>query len=63
MIFEKKFGPVRNDETKYEIRPEREVMTLFSVTNIVATLKSQRLKWAGNVSRGPTYTDDYEMET
>jgi len=54
MIFERKilrriFGPKRNEEGSYEIRSNRELIALFNNINIVATLKSQRLKWAGHV--------------
>lgn len=49
IVFERKslrriFKPKKNDESEYEIRSNREIMTLFSDTNMVATLKSQRLK-------------------
>jgi len=70
MIFERKilrkiFGPVRNYEGEYKIRSNRKLMTLFNNTNFIATLKIQRLKWAGTcmMSRGPAYTDNYYMET
>lgn len=56
MIFEKNilrrtFGPKRNKEGSYEIRLNRELNTLFNKPSIVATLKSQRIRWAGHVWR------------
>jgi len=56
MIFERKillriFGRKRNEESGYEIWSNRELIVLFNDINIVATLKSQRLKWAGHVWR------------
>jgi len=56
MIFERKivqriFRPKRNDEGDYEIRSNRELKNLFNEPNIAATLKSQRLRWAGHVWR------------
>ncbi|KAF0750707.1 Reverse transcriptase domain-containing protein [Aphis craccivora] len=56
MIFERKvqrkiFGPKRNDEGSYEIRSNRELNALYDEPNIVSTLKSQRIRWAGHVWR------------
>jgi len=56
MIIERKilrriFGPKRNDEGGYEIRSDRELNTLFNKSNIAATLKSQRIRWAGHIWR------------
>jgi len=56
MIFERKvlrriFGPKRNDEGSYEIRSNRELNALYNESNIVSTLKSQRIRWAGHVWR------------
>ncbi|XP_022171125.1 uncharacterized protein LOC111034293 [Myzus persicae] len=55
-IFERKvlrriFGPKRNDEGNYEIRSNRELNALYNESNIVSTLKSQRIRWAGHVWR------------
>lgn len=35
----------------YEIRPNRELATLFNDPNIVAILKSQRIRWAKHIWR------------
>ena len=56
MVFERKilrriFGPKRNNEGSYEIRSNRELNALFIEPSIVATLKSQRIRWAGHVWR------------
>lgn len=44
-------------EGGYEIRSNKELATLFNDPNIVAILKSQKMRWAHMASRGPTYTD------
>jgi hypothetical protein len=56
MIFERKilrgiFGTKRNEEGIYEIRSNRELNDLYNELNIVATLKSRRIRWAGHVWR------------
>uniref|UniRef100_A0A2S2NC82 Uncharacterized transposon-derived protein F52C9.6 n=1 Tax=Schizaphis graminum TaxID=13262 RepID=A0A2S2NC82_SCHGA len=56
MIFERKilrriFGPKRNEEGYYEIRSNRKLNALLNKPSIVATLKSQRISWAGHVWR------------
>jgi hypothetical protein len=56
MIFERKilrriFGPKRNEEGIYEIRSNRELNALYNEPNIVATLKSRKIRWAGHVWR------------
>lgn len=56
MIFERKilrrvFGPKRNNEGKYEIRSNTELAILFNDPVILATRKSQRIKWIGHVRR------------
>lgn len=59
MILERKilrriFGPKRNEEGNYEIRSNRELNGIFNKLNkpnIVATFKSQRIRWARHVWR------------
>jgi hypothetical protein len=56
MIFVRKilrriFGLKRNEEGIYEIRSNRELNALYNEPSIVATLKSQRIRWAGHVWR------------
>lgn len=45
------FGPKRNDEGGYEIKPNRELTNLFNDPNIAVILKVQRIKRAGHVRK------------
>jgi len=51
------FGPRRNQNTEeYERRENKEVISMLEDSNIVATMKSKRISWAGHVWRGREQT-------
>ena len=53
-ILRKIFGPIQDPATgQYRIRTNAELETLYHSPNIIKTIKSQRLRWAGHVQRSP----------
>lgn len=51
------FGPRRNQNTgEYERRENKEVINMLEDSDIIATMKSKRISWAGHVWRGQEQT-------
>jgi hypothetical protein len=55
-VFERKmlrkiFDPKRNEDGEYEVRDNRDLDGLYKEPNIVGSLKSTRISWAGHVWR------------
>jgi len=51
------FGPRRNQNTgEYERRKNKEVISMLEDSDIIVTIKSKRISWAGHVWRGQEQT-------